>query len=240
MTVNTSTPGGVAAQDRRRARDERGMRSAGAVRADRLPHAPRERRPLLAAFAVLLIVGGAAAAGLLALRADERVPVLVASRDIAVGEEITADALATTPVASEGTLLVPASQQELVVGQFARIAVTKGQLVDTSMLTATRTLQDGKVAVGASFEEGRAPASGLVAGDVVQLVQVVDGKGTVLVADALVSSATTPAEGANGGRVTATLIVDESDGAELAAAAAEASLSAVLVSRGTPVVGQGG
>lgn len=38
---------------------------------------------MLAALAVLLIVGGAAAAGLLALRADERVPVLAAAREIA-------------------------------------------------------------------------------------------------------------------------------------------------------------
>ena len=70
---------------------------------------------------MLLIVGGAAAAGLLALRADERVPVLVAVADIAVGQEITTDAVGTTPVASEGLKLIPSSQQDLVVGQFARV-----------------------------------------------------------------------------------------------------------------------
>lgn len=96
MTVNTTTPGRDATAARGRGADDR--------RADRLPPAPRERRPLLAAFAVLLIVGGAAVAGLLALRADTRVPVLVLARDVATGQQITADDLAVTPVASEGLL----------------------------------------------------------------------------------------------------------------------------------------
>ena len=74
---------------------------------------------MLAALAVLLIVGGAAAAGLLALRADTRVPVLVAARDIATGEQITAEALSTTPVAAEGTLLIPANRLDELVGTYA-------------------------------------------------------------------------------------------------------------------------
>lgn len=239
MTVNTSTSTPDGAQDRRRAREDRGLKPASAAaRTDRLPPAPRERRPLLAAFAVLLIVGGAAAAGLLAVRSDTRVPVLMAARDIAVGQEITADDVTTTQVASEGTLLIPESQEDLVIGQFADITVSKGQLLDTTMLTATRTLQEGKVAVGASFAEGRVPASGLTAGDIVQLVRVTEGKGTVMVPNALVSSTSTDDETATGSRaVTVTFIVDEADGAAVAGVASEGQLAAVLVNRGTPLDG---
>ncbi|GEK22898.1 SAF domain-containing protein [Cellulomonas xylanilytica] len=242
MTVNTSTSAPDGAQDRRRAREDRGLKPASAAaRTDRLPPAPRERRPLLAAFAVLLIVGGAAAAGLLAVRSDTRVPVLIAARDIAVGQEITADDVSTTQVASEGTLLIPASQEDLVVGQFADITVTKGQLLDTTMLTTTRTLQEGKVAVGASLAEGRAPASGLVAGDIVQLVRVTEGKGTVMVPNALVSSTSgTDEESTTGsGATTVTFIVDAGEGAAIAGVAAEGQLSAVLVTRGAPLDGEG-
>jgi hypothetical protein len=240
MTVNpsTSTPDG--AKDRRRAREDRGLKPAGgAARTDRLPPAPRERRPLLAAFAVLLIVGGAAAAGLLAVRSDTRVPVLVAARTIAVGQQITSADVATTPVASEGLLLIPASQEDLVVGQFANITVTEGQLLDTTMLTGTRTLQDGKVAVGASLATGRMPASGLAAGDIVQLVQVAEGEGTVLVQDALVSSAASPDAATSGSSsTTVTFIVDRGDGARIAGVASEGQLAAVLVTRGAPLDGE--
>lgn len=240
MTVNTSTSTPDGAQDRRRAREDRGLKPAGAAaRADRLPPAPRERRPLLAAFAVLLIVGGAAAAGLLAVRSDTRVPVLMAARSIAVGQQITEADVTTTQIAEEGTLLIPADQKDLVLGQYANITVTAGQLLDTTMLTGTRTLEDGKVAVGASLAPGRMPASGLAAGDVVQLVQVSEGEGKVLVPDALVSSAASPDAATSGtSATTVTFIVDEADGARIAGVGAEGQLAAVLVTRGAPLDGE--
>ena len=53
-----------------------------------LPSAPRERRPLLAALAVLLIVGGALLAGLLAMRLDQRAQMLAAKDTIKAGQVI--------------------------------------------------------------------------------------------------------------------------------------------------------
>ncbi|MDT0166785.1 SAF domain-containing protein [Actinotalea sp. AC32] len=222
--------------DRRRARDERGLRSTAAQRGDRLPPPPRERRPVLAALAVLLIVGGAAVAGLLALRADARTPVLVAARDIAAGAEITRDDLTTAPVAADGTMLVPADRADEVLGTYARTGISAGQLLDTAMVTQTATLQPGLVAVGAVLEAGRAPASGLLPGDVVQLVDVADG--STLVPDALVSSARSQGDGDAVGSsrgLVATLIVDDRDGAAVATLAASGNLAAVLVERGTPL-----
>ncbi|MBO0898830.1 hypothetical protein J1G42_02490 [Cellulomonas sp. zg-ZUI222] len=234
MTVSTSTTGPEAAPDRR----ARASRPSGA-RADRLPPPPRERRPLLAAFAVLLIVGGAAVAGLLALRADSRVPVLVATADIVAGQRITAEHLGTTPVASEGTLLLPAGQHDLVVGQYARRSISAGQLLDTSMLTTSGMLTEGKVAVGAALAAGRVPASGLQPGDVVQLVRVLDGEGTVLVREALVSSASRSSDSPGGATVTATFIVEDSEGPVVAGVGAEGQLAAVLMTRGAAVDGDG-
>lgn len=235
MRASESTPVGDHAQDRRRAREQRGLASASrAAKGERLPPAPRERRPMLAALAVLLIAGGAAGAGLLALRADDRVPVLVAARDIAAGEVIAEDALTTTSVASEGTRLIPASQSNIFSGKYARVSISKGQLLDSAMLTATALLQPGSVAVGASLASGRMPASGLLPGDVVQLVRVADGIGKVLVEQARVSSYHA-ADRANTGSgvAAATFIVPSQDGAQIAAVAAAGDLAVVLVERGT-------
>ena len=106
------------------------------------------------------------------------------------------------------------------------------------MLTDSQALTDGKVAVGAALALGRVPATGLKPGDVVQLVQVVDGEGKVLVPDARVTSAVSASDSPGGGTVTATFIVDESDGATIAGVAAEGQLAAVLVTRGEPVDGE--
>jgi len=230
MTVNTTTLGRDAPAARSRGDDAR--------RGDRLPPPPRERRPLLAAFAVLLIVGGATVAGLLALRADTRVPVLVLTSDVVTGQRITADVLGVTQVAAEDTLLIPASQQDLAVGRYAKQPLSQGQLLDSTMLTDRQALTDGKVAVGAALPIGRVPATGLKPGDVVQLVHVLAGEGTVLVPDALVTSAVSASDSPGGGTLTATFVLDESDGAKIAGVAAEGQLAAVLVTRGAPLGGE--
>ncbi|MGH8824300.1 MAG: SAF domain-containing protein [Jiangellaceae bacterium] len=226
------------AEDRRRAREERGVRSTKAARAaaaERLPGPPRERRPALAALAVLLIVGGAAIAGLLAMRADERVPVLVASTTIAAGTQITAESLTTTQVASEGTLLIPESQLEQLVGTYARVEIHQGQLIDTAMVGGSGMLQPGMVATGAALGPGRLPASGLLAGDLVDLVRVGDGVGEVIVEDVRVSSTAETDTSAAGATTRVTFIVDRSDAAEVAAVAAADQLAAVLVTRGEAI-----
>jgi Flp pilus assembly protein CpaB len=188
---------------------------------------------MLAALGVLLIVGGAATAGLLAIRADARVPVLVAAREIAAGEQITQDALSTTAVASEGTMLIPASQEAELVGQYARVTITSGQLIDTAMVMASGVLQPGSVAVGASLAAGRVPASGLQPGDIVDLIAVSGGQGQVLAEGVLVSSFVSAPSGTGGSSSTATFIVDHGDGARIAAVNAVGELAVVLVERGT-------
>ncbi len=62
------------------------------------PSPPKRRRPALTALAVLLIVGGAALAGLLAVRMDSREPVIVLNADVAVGQQITAGMLTSLNV----------------------------------------------------------------------------------------------------------------------------------------------
>lgn len=189
----------------------------------------------MAALAVLLIVGGAAVAGLLAMRADSRVPVLMAGTDIEAGAQISPSDLTTTQVAAEDTLLIPASQLDLLVGQYAQVAITAGQLIDTSMVAPSGLLDaPASVAVGATLAPGRMPAGGLRQGDVVDIVRVTDASGEVIVSEARVGRVVSGgADGSTG--ATVTLFVQRSDAPSVTAVAAAGELALVLIERGAPI-----
>jgi Flp pilus assembly protein CpaB len=210
--------------------------------ADRLPRPPRRRSAGLAALAVLLVAGGAAVAGLLALRIDDRVDMLVARTDIAAGQQITADQLAVAPVAAQGVDLIPASRRSEVIGRYAAVPIPARRLIDVRMVTAQAALRAGSVAVGVVLAPGQAPAGGLLAGDRVT-VYGTDDAGRVISRDAVVSSVRAPqsgAFGATGNQTVATLIVSEADAAKVAAASAAGRLALGLTRRGAPVSGQDG
>ncbi|WP_166353133.1 SAF domain-containing protein [Phytoactinopolyspora limicola] len=229
--------------DRKREREQRGVRGTKAVGAtDRLPSPPRQRRPALAALAVLLIVGGATIAAVLAMRADERTPVLMLQHPVEAGQLITEQHLTTAPVAAQDTLLIPSSQLDRVVGQYASVRLREGQLLDTTMLGGSGMLTDGFAAVGAALAVGHFPASGLQPGDVVDLVAVrSDGSGEVISEDVRVSSVTGAGSGSEpvgGGGLAATFIVPSDQRAAVAGAAASNMLAAVLIERGGAIGGE--
>jgi hypothetical protein len=185
-------------------------------------------------LSVLLIVGGAAGAGLLALRLDSRMPVVVARLPIAAGQQITAEALTTTPVAGEGLHLIPAGQLGQVVGRYAAADIPAGRLLDARMVSGSGLLKQGRAAVGVVLKAGRAPASGLQPGDVVQVVRAVDGNAEVLSSDATVSRAVRPESGslgASGGDSVVTVVVDAAEAPKIAAAVVADQVAVVLLSR---------
>ncbi|MTB89258.1 SAF domain-containing protein [Aeromicrobium senzhongii] len=178
MAMRTTTESvSDAAQDRQRARTARGVGGRAAPGASR-PTPPRRRRPAFALLGVLLIIGGAALAGLLALRMDSRDPVLVLRSDVPAGTEITRDILGETNVSSDSDLIVPAGALSSVLGTYSRVPLSKGQLLDTSMLVRTNPLGGGKLAeVAVPLVEGRVP-DGLDSGDLVRVVRIGEGEGT--------------------------------------------------------------
>jgi SAF domain len=212
---------------------------------DRLPSPPRQRRPALAALAVLLVFGGAALAGLLALRVDQRVPVLVARRDIPVGQRITPGDVAVGRIAAEDVAVVRAEQTDLVVGQYATRSIRAKQLIDATMVDRSGFLRPGSVAVGVPMDAGRVPAQGLEVGDVVRVLRVPKaGATSVLVERAAVSQTTLQAGGGGGltgdspgssvadGNQAATLVVTSEQANQVAAAAAASEITLVLLERG--------
>nr|WP_269328718.1 SAF domain-containing protein [Kineosporia babensis] len=219
----------------------RGKSGLGAA-SERLPRPPGTRRPGLAVLAVLLIVLGAAVAGLLALRLDERQDVLVARSNITAGQQITAENLAVAKVASDGVAVIGADQADEVIGRFASAEIPAGRLIDAGMLAAAGLLKSDKAAVGIPLSIGRFPAGGLEAGDVVQVVRAVEGEGKEAAARATVSSVKSSEDGVFGaggsdGSTVVTLIVARDEAVQVAAAAAADQISLVLLERGASTKG---
>jgi Flp pilus assembly protein CpaB len=227
--------------DRRIQRDARGLRSAqpGQQTGDRLPVPPRERRPALAALAVLLIVAGAAISGLVMLRSDDRTPVLVFARDIATGQQITTDDLQVARVAADNLQLIPAARKNEIIGRYAGVSVPAGTLVGTGMLRTESLLTDGHVAVGLALKPGHLPANGVQLGDRVDIVlvpttnsQPTSSQPRALVANARVSGYRPDQSSAT---TLVTVVVPRGEGPEVASAGAIGAISLVLVSRGESV-----
>jgi SAF domain len=117
----------------------------------------RIRVPLLVAAlastllaAVLILYGFSQAA--------DRTQVLRVTRDVAAGEIIPGDSLATIGVAVDATnQLVPADARESVAGHVATKPLLAGDLLSRSDLTAAPQPDDGELRVGAVLPPGRYP-----------------------------------------------------------------------------------
>jgi hypothetical protein len=209
---------------------------APAATGDRLPRPPRRRRPGFAALAVLLIAGAAAAAGLLAIQLDQRVPVLVANDDIAVGQLITREDLAIAHVASGELRTISTSNAGSVAGRYATESIPRGRLLEPKMLGTKPLLQRGSVALGVVLKPGNVPASGVRTGDRVNVYKSKDGEGALLAAGAIVDSVRTSDGGSRfgggsggGGDAQATIIVRDDGNATVSTKIAGASLAGQLV-----------
>lgn len=232
---------GTEAADRQRQREQRKASGPGSS-GSRLPATPRRRRPAVAALAALLVVGGALVAGVLAVRMDERQAVIQVSQDVGVGQKITSADITEARVAADVPGLVPASRAKEVVGLFAKVGMTKGQLLDKSMLTRQGPLQPGKAAVGIVLAAGRVPAEGLVSGDLVELVRI--GQGSVqsaVIAEATVlavsqsdeKSSALGDQSSSTSAQTATVLVDRADIQAVTDASGNNRIAVALLQQGT-------
>ncbi len=229
---------GTSVEDRQRERAQRGIGTRSAARNDGRPSPPKRRRPAIAVIGVLLIVGGAALAGLLALRMDSREPVVVLSTDVSAGTEITSDMLAQTNVASDSSLLVPADQADQIVGTYAKTALSEGQLLDTTMLVEASPFSADVAEVGITLSPGRVP-TGLRSGDLVRVARLGDGQSPVRPLATAIVMQTSAADGgggalSGGGEVgaTASLLVPAGAADAIVDAAGNDIIGLSLIERG--------
>jgi hypothetical protein len=142
-----------------------------------MPSAPRERKPALAAVAILLVALGAASAGYLVLNAGHRVGAVEITQDVGQGQQIPASAIKEVEIASNSGINYVAWQYaNRVAGVYAAVQIPAGTLLTSAMTTATNNLAAGKVQVGLSLKPGQAPAN-LLIGQSVEAFGVGTGSG---------------------------------------------------------------
>ncbi|GAA1600700.1 MULTISPECIES: hypothetical protein [Kribbella] len=209
---------------------------------NRLPSG-RERRPALAALAVILILLGAAGSALIALNSGNRSDYVAISGTLPPGHKIEAKDFSRGDLAGATGGLVPWSQAGKYVGRYTTSWLYKDQFVTPDNFTKDGHQpipQDGAL-VGVSLDAGHAPSDGLSVGDIVQVVRVPggnDGGGnsTLLVGAATVTSsagAITDSKTSANSSLNVTILVPQSKVNMVAAAAAAKTLSVAKLAPGT-------
>jgi flagella basal body P-ring formation protein FlgA len=236
MSGTTGTDAGTTTADRQRQRANRASSKPG----NRMPAPPRQRRPALAAIAILLIVGGALVAGLLAIRMDSRVSVIAASDSISPGAKITAGDLKKVSVASDQLDLIGWQYRNKIVGTYAKGTIYPGMLMSTQMLDSESPVGNGRVIVSVLRNPALTPKE-LAKGDLVQVVRASGNSSTNAttagakdVTRGLVVSVTTAKKdslgGASSGSVS--LLVPASAGKDVIDASNGSLAGLALISRG--------
>lgn len=185
-----------------------GQRRATAPGRRRPPQVARERKPALAALALLLIVGGALGAGYLVLQNEHRVAAIEVTQQLGAGEQIPAGALQEVQIAvSGGVAYVPWSEAGQVSRFYAATAIPPGTLLTSPMVARVNGLASGKSVVGLALKDGQLP-DGLQAGDHVDLYQVSDASqscpgtpGSLLASNAVVLGISAPPAAASASAV---------------------------------------
>lgn len=197
----------------------------------RPPGPPRERRPALAALALVLMVGGALGAAYLVVQSGQRVGAIEIIRPVGAGERIPVSGMREVQVAVDGDLrYVPWSEAEQVGRYYAATAIPPGTLLSSAMVARTANLAAGKAVLGLELTGGQLPA-GLRAGDRIDIYQVSDATqscpglpGTVLASGAVVMSISTPSPTSGSPATDVAVALDPVDAGQVACNAANGSV----------------
>jgi hypothetical protein len=210
--------------------------------------APRERKPALAALAVLLILAGALGATLLVMRAGNRVGAVEVADPVAAGQTITQKDITEVMVADDPTVeYVKWSQRGALASYRAQTDLVAGTILVGPMLGQKTTgLKSGQVVVGLSLTASQFPM-GLKVGDTVAAYLVGNntsssssssssgsgstGSGNNLLAAKAKIESVPSASSASVGSTNSqfSVIVTQADAGALTAAAAAGQVALVLV-----------
>jgi hypothetical protein len=139
---------------------------------NRLPIARRERKPALAALAVLLILAGALATMVLVNRSGNRISAVMMTRTVAAGTKIQRGDLTEVRVAADNNIhYVLLDQVDQVVGRTPTNTLVAGSLLVTEMLGSQqqRSLSGTEAMIGLLFKVGQYPSGQLQPGQTVEI-----------------------------------------------------------------------
>ncbi len=201
----------------------------------KLPSAGRDRRPLMAALAVLLILAGAVLAGVLVMVAGNRTEVLVAASDIRPGQELTADDFAIASVNTDSDAVIPRNSLEHYIGAQAIAYVPAGAFASPAMFVDGSAIPaDGEI-VGMVLSPSQLPTGGVEPGDVIRIYSGATDDLSGLSGEVLVESARVVDVSAEGGVVNASVLVSDGEATELVPRAAAGQVAVSQLAPTTPV-----
>jgi hypothetical protein len=219
------------------------------VGGERLPMATRERKPALAALAVLLILVGALGATVMVMRAGNKISVVKVDQTVPIGDRFPASALREVMVSDDsGADFVLWKQRgDLENNYRASTTVVAGSVLVKQMITTKENvLAPGKSLVGLSLKQGDFP-DGLAAGQRVAAYKVgndaaraqsgtssdTSGSGgdtNTLISDSLViKSIKSDSSGLGSGDTLITVIADSGVSGKLTLAASASEVALVLM-----------
>lgn len=229
----------------------------------RPPSGRRDRRGLVAAVSLVVVCASVAGFADLYASAGQRVPVVVVDRPLVQGQPITSDQIGRADISvSSGIETIPAADASMVIGKRAATSVPAGALLQPADVTTAPAVTAGNAVVGLALKDGQLPASGVVPGEQVMIVQtatpgsplsapvsgvptagtstgsgttVLSGSGTgVLVAQASVVAVSAPSGNSSSGyAVLASVEVPASVAPDVATAGSAGQVSLVLLAQGS-------
>lgn len=210
-------------------------------RRGRLPVPARDRRPALAALALLLVVAGALGSALVVYRSGQRTDVLVAARDLTPGQRVTSADFRTARVSTDADAVVRAADERAFVGSYVTTSVPAGTLVNRRMFQVAGVIPSNGAVVGVTLGADVRPARDLRPGDVVRAFFVPKSAqatgsgqaGQVIASAARVVDVGGGGGGSTGDAVTASLLVTEDVAPQLISAAAQGDVAIAVLPAGT-------
>jgi hypothetical protein len=215
---------------------------------ERLPVAPRERKPALAALAVLLILVGALGATVMVMRAGDKVSVVVVTQDVPAGDKIPETAIKEVMMSdisdNQVHLIRWGQRNDLTNNYQAATNIMAGSVLSESMITAKGdAVPPGKSIVGLSLKDGQFPDN-LDTGSIVAAYRVGTDAATsqsdtsdsggsagtsTLISGHLTVRSAVGSDGLGSGTTLVNVIVDSADAGALAVAASANEVALVLV-----------
>lgn len=211
-----------------------GYMAVGPVDAPRLVKKRHVRRGWVG-IGVLAIVLAALGAATLFRAIGPSQEYLAVARDVPVGEQVISQDLRVVRLnSSPGLSPVPVADVEQVVGAYAAVPLVAGTLLSMDQLTEQRVPAPGEQLVAIGLSSDRLPGGTLSAGDPVLLVATSEGQlgdeQDVERPDTFTGTVHNVQKADDrSGDVVVSLLVDEQDGAQVAALAADDRLTVLLV-----------
>jgi len=166
--------------------------------ADRLPVPTRQRRPMLALLALVLILGGAALAATLVLTSGKKQEYLLVNNDVPLGRTLTRDDFRQQALAAtSSSVFAPVPVADFfsrVEGKKALVPLKRGSLLSEGTFGDAVAPARNLGQLSLDMPEGRYP-SGLAAGDLVKVLYTPGNSGSAN-GSAAAAGADGPARGA--------------------------------------------